>query len=196
MGIKKLKLAVFISGRGSNMQTLAEACQDAGFPGEIVVVLSNRPDAAGLAYAQSAGIPTECVDHKLYGSREDFEREIQKRLAQYSIDYIILAGFMRVLTAGFVNLWPGKIINIHPSLLPDYKGTNTHARVLEDGRSETGCTVHFVVPELDSGKTIIQKRVPVLPGDTPEILASRVLEQEHVAYPEAIRHLAAIGKSA
>lgn len=190
MGIKKLKLAVFISGRGSNMQALLEACQNPAFPAEIMLVLSNRPDAAGLNIAQNAGIATEIVDHKQFSSRESFEAEMQNRLVTRGIDYIILAGFMRVITPSFIEKWPGRIINIHPSLLPDYKGTNTHERVLADGKRESGCTVHYVVPEVDSGEIIVQKRVPVLEGDTPDSLAARVLEQEHIAYPEAIEILA------
>ncbi|MCB1782699.1 MAG: phosphoribosylglycinamide formyltransferase [Alphaproteobacteria bacterium] len=196
MGLNKLKLAVFISGRGSNMLALMEACKRPDFPAEIVLVLSNRPDAKGLVSAKEAGIATEIVDHKGFSSRETFEAEVQKRLQAYTIDYIVLAGFMRVLTAGFVDQWLGRMVNIHPSLLPDYKGTDTHARVLADGKRETGCTVHYVVPDIDSGEIIVQKRVPVLEGDTPDSLAARVLEQEHVAYPEAIERLAATHKNA
>jgi len=196
MGLNKLKLAVFISGRGSNMLALMAACKRPDFPAEIVLVLSNRPDAKGLVSAKEAGIATEIVDHKGFSSRETFEAEVQKRLQAYTIDYIVLAGFMRVLTAGFVDQWSGRMVNIHPSLLPDYKGTDTHARVLADGKRETGCTVHYVVPDIDSGEIIVQKRVPVLEGDTPDSLAARVLEQEHIAYPEAIERLAATHKNA
>lgn len=188
---KKLKLAIFISGRGSNMLSIMAACKEEDFPAEISVILSNRPDAEGLKIAEEAGYATECVDHKNYDTREAFEDAIQDRLVNYDIDLIVLAGFMRILTAGFVEAWPDQIINIHPSLLPDYKGTNTHARVLEDGRHESGCTVHFVIPDLDSGPIIAQERVPVLSGDTPETLEQRVLEREHHIYPLAIRRLAA-----
>lgn len=190
MGIKKLKLAVFISGRGSNMLSILEACKNTDYPAEIVLVLSNRPDAQGLVSAKNAGIQTEVVDHTQFESREDFEDEIQDRLEKYDIDLIVLAGFMRVLTEGFVTQWPDRMINIHPSLLPDYKGLNTHARAIEDGQKEAGCTVHFVTPDLDSGPTILQKRVPIFEDDTAERLAARVLEQEHIAYPQAIELLA------
>ncbi|MGH1456638.1 MAG: phosphoribosylglycinamide formyltransferase [Alphaproteobacteria bacterium] len=187
MGLRKLKLAIFISGRGSNMLSILEACKDPEFPAEIVLVLSNRPDAKGLISAANADIPTEMVDHKNYDSREAFENEIQKRLEKYNIDLIVLAGFMRVLTSHFVEEWSDRVINIHPSLLPDYKGLNTHERAINDGKAEAGCSVHYVIPDLDSGKVILQKHVPILDGDTPESLANRVLEQEHIAYPEAIR---------
>ncbi len=190
MGIKKLKLAVFISGRGSNMLSILDACKNPDYPAEIVLVLSNRPDAKGLVSAQEAGIPTEVVDHKDFENREDFEDEIQDRLENYDIDLIVLAGFMRILTSGFVENWPDRMINIHPSLLPDYKGLNTHQRAIDDGKKEAGCSVHFVIPDLDSGPVILQKRVPIMDDDTADTLADRVLEQEHIAYPEAIRILA------
>ena len=190
MGVKKLKLAIFISGRGSNMRSIVEQSKSADFPAQVGVVLSNRPDAPGIDYAKSQNIPTEIVDHKSFTSREAFEAEIQTRLAKYDIDLIVLAGFLRVLTASFIEKWPNRIINIHPSLLPDYKGLHTHERAIADGKTEGGCTVHFVVPEIDSGEIIIQKRVPIIPGDTPDTLSARVLEQEHIAYPEAIRKIA------
>lgn len=172
------------------MLSILEACKTHDFPAEIVLVLSNRPDAPGITTAQDAGIATEVIDHKLFESREDFEDEISERLEKHDIDLIVLAGFMRVLTPSFVEQWPDKIINIHPSLLPDYKGLNTHARAIADGKAEAGCTVHFVIPDLDSGPTILQKRVPILDDDTPESLEKRVLEQEHIAYPQAIRIIA------
>ena len=190
MGVSKLKLAIFISGRGSNMRSIVEQSKSADFPAQVGVVLSNRPDAPGIDYAKSQNIPTEIVDHKSFTSREAFEAEIQTRLAKYDIDLIVLAGFLRVLTASFIEKWPNRIINIHPSLLPDYKGLHTHERAIADGKAEGGCTVHFVVPEIDSGEIIVQKRVPIIPGDTPETLSARVLEQEHIAYPEAIRKVA------
>ncbi len=186
MDDKKLNLAVFISGRGSNLQSLIDACRDEGYPAKISVVLSNKPDVPGLQKASDANIPAITVHHKDHNTREDFENAMLAALKDYEIDLICLAGFMRILTPHFVNQWPGQIINIHPSLLPDYKGTNTHERVLADGKTETGCTVHYVVPDVDSGAIIVQKRVPVLEGDTPDALAARVLEQEHIAYPEAI----------
>lgn len=190
MGVKKLKLAVFISGRGSNMRSIVKACEQPDFPAQISVVLSNRPDAAGLVYARESGIATEMVDHKKYETREGFETEVLRAINKYDVDLIVLAGFLRVLTASFIEMFPGRIINIHPSLLPDYKGLHTHERAIADGKPEAGCTVHYVVPEIDSGEIIVQKRVPILKGDTPETLAARVLEQEHTAYPQAIRLVA------
>jgi len=172
------------------MHSIMKACEDASYPAEISVVLSNKAEAEGLEIAKKAGITTEIVDHTAYETREDFEDEIQERLQNYDIDLIVLAGFMRILTASFVEQWPDQIINIHPSLLPDYKGLNTHARAIKDGKKEAGCTVHFVTADLDSGPTIAQRRVPIENGDTPETLAARVLVQEHDIYPEAIELLA------
>ncbi len=193
MGVTaKLKLAVFISGRGSNMVAINEACKAAGFPAEISVILSNNPNAGGLAYAKEHGIATEVVNHKDFDSRETFEAQILQRLESHDFDLIVLAGFMRILTASFVENFPkNSMINIHPSLLPDYKGLNTHARAIADGQKEGGCSVHYVIPDLDSGQVILQKRVPILEGDTAESLEKRVLEQEHHAYSEAIRMIAA-----
>ncbi len=172
------------------MHSIMKACQNPDYPAEISVVLSNKENAEGLKIAASAGIPTEFVDHTAYNSREDFEDEIQERLEKYDLDLIVLAGFMRILTSGFVEEWPDQIINIHPSLLPDYKGLNTHERAINDGKKEAGCTVHFVTADLDSGPTIAQRRVPIKDGDTPETLAQRVLIEEHDIYPEAIELLA------
>lgn len=185
--MEKKNLAVFISGRGSNMVSIMEACEAADFPAKISVVVSNKPGATGLEIAEQAGIATECIDHTLFKTREEFETEILNSLQNYEVDLIVLAGFLRVLTPLFIKAWEGRILNIHPSLLPDYKGLNTHARAIADGRTEAGCTVHYVVPELDSGETLIQRSVPILNGDTPEILSARVLEQEHIAYPLAIK---------
>ncbi len=187
MGGPRLKLAVLISGRGSNLNALIEACRDASFPAEICLVLSSRPGAEGLKYAREADLPAVTVDHKAYPDRRSFEEAMHKEIVKSGAQLVILAGFMRVLTADFVQKWPGRMINIHPSLLPDYKGLDTHARAIEDGKSEAGCTVHYVVPEMDSGPIIVQRRVPILPGDTAETLAARVLDQEHLAYPEAVR---------
>ncbi len=172
------------------MRSIMAACEDADFPAEISLVLSNRPNSEGLDTAKQAGISTEMVDHKAYETREAFEDEIQRRLEKYKIDLIVLAGFMRILTGSFVEKWPDQMINIHPSLLPDYKGLNTHARAISDGKTEAGCTVHFVIPDLDSGPIIAQRRVPIKNGDTPDSLAARVLEQEHEIYPEAIKLIA------
>lgn len=186
----KLNLAILISGRGSNMQALVRACESPDFPARVAVVISNNPDAPGLIFARQAGIPAETVDHRAFGSRDAFEAALRRSLAKHPVDLICLAGFMRVLGADFTGAWPGRIINIHPSLLPAYKGLNVHERVLADGCTESGCTVHYVTPELDAGPVILQQSVPVLPGDTPETLAARVLEQEHAIYPEAVRMLA------
>lgn len=172
------------------MRSILKACDSPEYPAEISVVLSNKPDVQGLKTAADAGIPTEMVDHKTYDSREDFEAEISRRLQNYDVDLIALAGFLRILTPTFVEQWPHQIINIHPSLLPDYKGTNTHARAIADGKTEAGCSVHYVIPELDSGEIIMQARAPILPDDTPDTLAARVLALEHKIYPEAIKKIA------
>lgn len=187
---KKLKLAVFISGRGSNLQSLIDACEGPDFPAEIVVVVSNRADAYGLVRAQNAGIPTLIIPHKNYETREAFEQAILDGLRPLTVDLICQAGFMRILTPHFLNHFHGPIINIHPALLPKFKGLHTHERALEAGESTSGCTVHYVSEGVDEGEIILQKTVPILPGDTAETLAARVLEQEHIAYPEAIRLLA------
>jgi len=186
-----LKLAIFISGRGSNMLSILKACEDPDYPAQIQLVLSNRPDAAGLKVAQEKGIPTEVIDHKACDSRGDFEEQLSGCLKNYDIDLIVLAGFMRIMSTGFVEQWPERIINIHPSLLPEYKGVHPHERAIKDGKTESGCTVHYVIPELDSGPIVGQKRVPILPEDTPDTLADRILVQEHILYPEAIKNIAA-----
>jgi phosphoribosylglycinamide formyltransferase-1 len=187
---RNLNLAILISGRGSNMAALIEACRAPGFPAKISVVISNRPDAAGLETARRAGIATEIVDHKKFPDKPAFEAALQKTLERYPADLVCLAGFMRILSARFIDRWPDKIVNIHPSLLPAYKGLDTHERVLADGAAETGCSVHLVTAEMDGGPVLVQKRVPVRPDDTAETLAARVLAQEHIAYPEAVRALA------
>lgn len=185
MVIKK-KVAVLISGRGSNMQALIDAAGAADYPAEIVRVISNRPDAAGLARAEAAGIASEVVDHKGFLGREKFEAELDRRLAACGAELICLAGFMRLLTGGFVEAWRDRLINIHPSLLPAFPGLDTHARALAAGVRFTGCTVHFVRAEMDSGPIIAQAAVPILPGDDEDRLAARVLEAEHRAYPLAL----------
>lgn len=190
MGVNKLKLAVLISGRGSNLKALMDACADEAFPAKIALVLSNRAEAEGLKFALAGELPTVVVNHKDFPDRLSFDMAVHAEIVKSGANLVVLAGFMRILTPEFVNLWPGRMINIHPSLLPDYKGLDTHARALADGQSEAGCTVHYVVPEMDSGPIIVQKRVPVLPGDTADILGERVLEQEHAAYPEAVRIVA------
>ncbi len=188
--MKKMRVVVLISGRGTNMEALIEACRDKKYPAEIVLVISNRPKAPGLDYARRAGIRTEVVDHKEFESRDAFEQTINNILKQAKIELICLAGFMRVLNPSFVNRWRDRILNIHPSLLPAYKGLHTHERVLEAGLRFTGCTVHFVRPEMDDGPIIIQAVVPITPEDTPDTLAAKVLEFEHRIYPEALRMMA------
>jgi phosphoribosylglycinamide formyltransferase 1 len=183
----KRRVAILISGRGSNMASLMEAARAPDFPAEIALVLSNRPDAAGLERAKEAGIATCVIDHKAHPTREDFEQAMDAALAEHDIAFICLAGFMRVLTDWFVERWAGRMVNIHPSLLPLFRGTQTHRRALEDGVLVHGCTVHFVVPELDAGPIIAQAAVPVVPGDTEESLAARVIVQEHKLYPQALR---------
>lgn len=184
------KTAVLISGKGTNLQALIEAAQQPAYPAEIALVISNKAEAGGIAIAQAAGISTQIIPHTEYASRETFEAAIQNALEAAEIELVCLAGFMRVLGSDFVSRWTGRMLNIHPSLLPKYKGLNTHARAIEAGDAEAGCTVHFVVPELDSGTTIAQARVPILPGDTPELLADRVKAEEHRLYPEALQMLA------
>lgn len=185
--MKPPRIAILISGRGSNMVSLIEAARAADFPATIDLVLSNRPDAGGLDRAREAGIEALAVDHKAHAERESFERALDAALAERGIDLLCLAGFMRVLTPWFVERWAGRMLNIHPSLLPLFRGTRTHERALAEGVLIHGCTVHFVVPELDSGPIVAQAAVPVVPGDTPESLAARVLAQEHILYPQALR---------
>ena len=188
----KKRVAILISGRGSNMMALAEAAAAPDFPAEIALVLSNRPDAAGLEWAASRGIRTAAIDHKTYGKdREAFERAMQAVLQDNAIDLVCLAGFMRVLTPWLVAQWQGRMLNIHPALLPSYRGLHTHERALEDGVKIHGCTVHFVVPEMDAGPIILQAAVPVEDSDDAETLAARVLKQEHRIYPQALALVAA-----
>jgi phosphoribosylglycinamide formyltransferase-1 len=190
-GIRKKRVAVLISGRGSNLAALIEAAQAKDYPAEIVLVLSNRPEAAGLARARAAGIATAVVDHRPYGEdRTRFEHALQAKLETHRIDIVCLAGFMRLFTGDFVRRWRGRMLNIHPALLPQFKGLHTHRRALAAGAAEHGATVHFVVPEMDSGPIVAQQSVPVLAGDTEEALAQRVLEVEHRLYPQALRALA------
>lgn len=185
--MNRLKLAILISGRGSNMEALLKAAEDAAFPAQPVLVLSNRPDAKGLETAANAGVPVLAIDHKLYGKdREAFEREMDKALSDAGIELIALAGFMRVLTPWFVTRWQGRMINIHPSLLPKYKGLDTHQRALDAGDTEVGCTVHWVSAGVDEGEIIAQAAIPILPGDTADSLAHRLLPEEHKLYPRAL----------
>ena len=179
------RLAILISGRGSNMQAFIDACSSGVLDAEIALVLSNNPDAGGLARAAEASIPTACINHRNYDSRETFDAAMVAELSRHDPDLVILAGFMRILTPVFIEPFAGKLLNIHPSLLPKYPGLNTHQRALDAGDSEAGVTVHFVTPELDGGPPIIQARVPVETGDTAATLAARVIVQEHVIYPIA-----------
>ncbi len=190
----KKRVTILISGRGSNMRALIEAASAPDYPAEIVLVLSNIADAGGLAFAQARGIPTEVVEHGKFSSRDAFDEAMDARLSAANTEIVALAGFMRLLSAAFTEKWRGRMINIHPSLLPAYKGLHTHRRAIEAGEKTHGATVHFVEPELDSGPVILQAKVPVLPGDTEDALAARVLEQEHRIYPEALR-LVAEGKA-
>jgi phosphoribosylglycinamide formyltransferase-1 len=187
----KKRVAVLISGRGSNMVALIEAAKAADYPAAIVLVVSNRPDAAGLAYSREAGIETAIVDHRQFeGDRVSFEQALDAQLRQHRIDLVCLAGFMRLLTPSFVGRWSGRMLNIHPALLPQFKGLHTHRRALEAGVERHGATVHFVVPEMDTGPIVVQESVPVLEGDTEDTLARRVLEVEHRIYPQALRLVA------
>lgn len=182
----KARVAILISGRGSNMMALVAAAQAADYPAEIVLVLSNQPDVEGLAWARAQGLAAEAIDHKAFPCREDFEEQLHRRLVENKIDLVACAGFMRLMTASFVERWAGRMLNIHPSLLPSFKGTDTHARTLAAGVKIAGCTVHFVVPEVDSGPIVAQAAVPVLEIDTPEQLAARILAVEHKTYPYAL----------
>ncbi len=184
------RVGVLISGRGSNMMALVEAARHPAYPAEIACVVSNRPEAEGLKHAAAMGIATKVIDHQAYRSREAFEAALNQHLQSQRLDFIALAGFMRVLTPGLIESWRDRMINIHPSLLPAYGGLNTHARALADGVTEHGCTVHIVRTELDSGPIIAQAKVPVLPGDTAATLAARVLIEEHRLYPQALALLA------
>jgi phosphoribosylglycinamide formyltransferase-1 len=179
----KKRVAILISGRGSNMASLIAAARDPAYPVEIVLVVSNRPDAGGLARAAEAGIATAIVDHAEYPDRAGFETALAGVLARETIDLICLAGFMRIFTDGFVDSWAGRILNIHPSILPLFKGRHPHRQALDAGCRIHGCTVHFVVPELDSGPIVAQAAVPVLADDTEDSLSQRVLAEEHRLYP-------------
>jgi len=189
--MSRKRVAVLISGRGSNMTALIEAAKDPSYPADIALVLSNRADAAGLARAEGEGIAAAVVDHTAFGKdREAFERAVQAELEKHRIDLVCLAGFMRVLTPWFVRRWEGRLINIHPALLPAFKGLNTHERALEAGVTHHGATVHFVVTEMDSGPIILQDSLRILDIDDADTLAARVLELEHRIYPLALARVA------
>jgi len=188
--VKKIKTAILISGRGSNMQALVSACEDKDFPAEIVLVLSNKKSAAGLEFASQRKIPTAIVEHKNFSTREEFDQEVSKRIERSGAEMICLAGFMRLLSAWFVKRWFNQLINIHPSLLPEFKGADAVGDALKAGAKISGCTVHFVREEMDSGPIILQASVPILEGDNKETLAARILEQEHKIYPKALQIVA------
>lgn len=187
---RRIRTAVLISGGGSNLQALIDACAAPDFPAEICLVISNVADAYGLIRAQNAGIPTRFISHKNYPDRSSFEVAIHAALEDFGTEIVCLAGFMRILGSEFVEKWQGRMLNIHPSLLPAYKGLHTHQRAIEAGEKFAGCTVHHVIPDLDAGEMILQAEVPVLPEDTAEILAARVLIEEHRIYPAALKQVA------
>jgi phosphoribosylglycinamide formyltransferase-1 len=190
----KTKIAVLISGRGSNLQALIKAAKDPLYPAEICLVVSNNEDCAGLSFAEAEGIDTEIVDHRDFETREEFEAALDTIIRLYAARIVCLAGFMRILTPWFTERWRDLLINIHPSLLPAFKGLHTHERALETGVRIHGCTVHYVRPEMDDGPIIGQAAVPVLLGDSPDDLAARVLEAEHKLYPQCVA-LACTGKA-
>jgi phosphoribosylglycinamide formyltransferase-1 len=192
MTVRK-RVGVLISGRGSNLQALIDACRDADFPAEIVTVISNRPDVFGLERARQAGIPAITLDHKAYRSRADFDAALDMALREAGVELLCSAGFMRLLTPGFTEAWRDRQLNIHPSLLPAFRGLHPHERALESGVRVAGATVHFVRAEMDAGPIVLQAAVPVLADDTPDALAARVLEAEHIIYPRALALVASGG---
>ncbi|MBB4511612.1 phosphoribosylglycinamide formyltransferase [Paraburkholderia fungorum] len=181
------KLVILISGRGSNMEAIVRACADEGWPAQVAAVIANRPDAAGLAFAASHGIATAVVDHRQFPDRESFDAALARQIDSFAPDLVVLAGFMRVLTAGFVDRYAGRMLNVHPSLLPSFPGLKTHQQALDAGVRLHGASVHFVTSQLDHGPIVAQAAVPVEAGDTPAMLAERVLATEHIIYPRAVR---------
>ncbi len=195
-GARKIKLAVLISGSGSNLQALIDACKDENYPAEIAVVISNKGDAYGLERAKKAGIPTHSIHHRDYDGREDFDQALIDAITPYSVDLVCLCGFMRILTPVFINAFEDRILNTHPSLLPRHGGEgmygeHVHEAVLAASDSQSGCTIHKVITDVDRGSIVLQKSVSVLENDTPQTLSARVLEQEHIAYVEAVSMIAA-----
>lgn len=184
---KKTKIAILISGRGSNMQALVNACKDSDFPAEVVLVLSNREDAAGLLFAESENIKTVFLNHKNFSSRQEFDQKMSEEIEKSGAEIICLAGFMRLLSPWFVNQWFDRLINIHPSLLPEFKGADAVGDAIKAGAKKSGCTVHFVREEIDSGPIILQAEVLVLEDDNKETLASKILKEEHKIYPQALK---------
>ncbi len=189
----RLRVGVLISGRGTNLQALIDASADPAAPAEVALVISSQGDAQGLARARAAGIRSEIINYRAFNAKQGFEASLDAALRGGRIDLVCLAGFMRILTPWFVERWRDRLINIHPSLLPAFKGLDTHARVLDSGARFSGCTVHFVRAEMDEGPIIVQAVAPVMPGDTPDTLAARVLGLEHRCYPLAV-HLIAEGR--
>lgn len=185
-----MKVGVLISGRGSNLKALIDACAADDFPAEIVLVISNKADAGGLDFATKAGIATRVVNHKDYDSREAFDRVMDGALREAGADFVCSAGFMRILSDEFVDKWRDRQLNIHPSLLPSFKGLNVYARAIEAGCKVSGCTVHFVRAAMDEGPIVAQAAVPIMEGDTPDMLAARILAEEHKLYPHALRLVA------
>ena len=181
------KLVILISGRGSNMEAIVRACSDEGWPAQVAAVIANRPDAAGLAFAASHGIATAVVDHRQFPDRDSFDAALAREIDSFGPDLVVLAGFMRVLTAGFVDHYAGRMLNVHPSLLPSFPGLKTHQQALDAGVRLHGASVHFVTSQLDHGPIVAQAAVPVEAGDTPATLAERVLATEHIIYPRAVR---------
>lgn len=181
------RIVILLSGRGSNMQAIVERCAAEGWPAQVAAVVSNRADAGGLAWAAERGIATAVVDHKAFATREDFDAELARVIDGWSPDLVVLAGFMRILSAGFVRHYENRLLNVHPSLLPAFTGLHTHRRAIEEGCKLAGLTVHFVTAELDHGPIVAQAAVPVLAGDTEATLQARVLAREHVLYPLAVR---------
>ncbi|MEC5405056.1 phosphoribosylglycinamide formyltransferase [Paraburkholderia sp. MPAMCS5] len=181
------KLVILISGRGSNMEAIVRACEREGWPAQVVAVIANRPDAAGLAFAASHGIATAVIDHRQYPDRDGFDAALAQQIDGFAPDLVVLAGFMRVLTARFVDRYAGRMLNVHPSLLPSFPGLKTHQQALDAGVRLHGASVHFVTSQLDHGPIVVQSAVPVETGDTPATLAERVLATEHIIYPRAVR---------
>lgn len=181
------KLVILISGRGSNMEAIVRACAREGWPAEVAAVISNRPGAAGLEFAASHGIATAVVDHRAFDGRDSFDAALAAEIDRFAPDLVVLAGFMRILTPAFVAKYEGRMLNIHPSLLPSFKGIHTHQQALDAGVALHGASVHFVIPELDSGAIVAQAAVPIVAGDDADALAARVLAAEHTLYPRAVR---------
>lgn len=184
------RIVVLISGNGSNLQAIIDACHEKNYPAEVVAVISNKPDAYGLKRASKANIPTRVIEHKLFPDRKAYDQALMQTIDSYQPDLVVLAGFMRILSDGFVNHYTQRMLNIHPSLLPKYKGLNTHQRVIDAGETHHGASVHFVTASLDDGPVILQSAIEVLPDDTAESLAKRVHQVEHQIYPQAIRWFA------